>query len=386
MMKKFTRGYPNACRAGAMALFLPLGVIGVGAVEPVDVYRFGTAGVGDRLTNQFLLRNHGTEPMVVQSVTASCECTEVLPWPTHVAAGSTGAVDILFVPDQVGEVDYRVSVKITTPDQPEIEYAIQGVITAAPPARVDRDGTLYVGPQDAETAIHDPGSATWVDVRPEEAYAQIRIPGSLQIPVYAIKTKEFLKGRRVVVVDEGHGSPVLEAECRKLREMGFSDLSLWPGGLNAWRQLGGTLEGSSAVDIDRVPPSALRHLANATDWLVVDASGGTTSRLDGAVAISFDGSKKTEFVSALNAAREARPPATSVLLATDTGADYGAMVETAGKLNAFTFYLEGGWAAWDAQRQMVEASQHRQTIVSQSMAPRAGGVKGRPGGCGGCPK
>ena len=27
MMKKFTRGYPNACRAGAMALFLPLGVL-----------------------------------------------------------------------------------------------------------------------------------------------------------------------------------------------------------------------------------------------------------------------------------------------------------------------------------------------------------------------
>jgi len=370
----------------AVAFLLGMAVPWAGAVEPVDVYRFGTAGVGERLTNQFILRNSGTERMEVQSVTPSCDCTQIVQWTTNVEAGATGVVEILFVPDQVGEVDYRVSVKTAASDQPEIEYAIQGIITAAPPARVDRDWTLYVGTEDAEKAIQDPGSTTWVDVRPEEAYARIRIPGSLQIPVYAVKTKEFLKGRRVVLVDEGHGSPVLEAECRKLREMGFSDLLLWPGGLNAWRQLGGTVEGSGAVDIDRVPPSALRHIANATDWLVVDASGGTNRRLDGSVAIPFDASKKAEFVAALNAALEARPQATTVLMATDAGADYGAMAETAGQINAFTFYLEGGWAAWDAHRQMLEAAQHRQTIVSQSTASRAGGVKGRPGGCGGCPK
>ena len=367
------------------------GLLGAGAscawaAEPMEAYRFGTAEIHSRLTNQFRLRNAGSELMEVRSATASCDCVTVQRWDPYVEAGATGAVEILFAPDQAGEVDYRVRVATSSPDQPEIEFAIQGLVVAAPRSRADRDWALYLETEEAGKLIQDPGGAMWVDVRSAQAHDRLRIPGSLQIPLYAVKTKGFLRGRPVVLVDDGHGSPALEEECRRLREMGHSDLSIWYGGLNAWRRRGGRLEGGDGAGVDRVPPLALNDIAYAADWLVVDAGGEETRRVDGAVAISFDASKKDEFSSALAAAVQARPQVASVLIATETGEDYGAMAEAVGKVDAFAFYLEGGWTAWEAHRQMMGAIQHGRTIVSQSTGTGAGGVRVRPGGCGGCPK
>ena len=357
------------------------------AADPVETYHFGTARVGDRLTNRFLLRNLGTERMVVQSATPSCDCTQVVQWPTNVEAGATGVVEILFVPDKVGEVDYRVYVETLAQNPSELEYAIQGVVTNAVRARVNRDWTLYLGTQESEQAIQDPGSVTWVDVRSAEAYTRMRIPGSLQIPVYAVKTKEFLKSRRVVLVDEGYGNSVLEEECRKLRDIGFSSVAIWYGGLNAWRQRGGQLEGEGGDDVSYLPPMAMHDIAFATDWLVVRVGGEATSnRLDESVAIPFDAAKPDEFAITLNAALKARPQITAVLMIADDGEDYRAMAETAAKLDAVVFYLEGGWAAWQAQQQMLEATQHNHTVSSQSTGIANGNVRARSGGCGGCPK
>lgn len=354
------------------------------AAAPVDVFRFRTAGVGDRLTNRFLLRNSGTGPIMAQSATPSCDCIQVLQWPTNVEAGATGVVEILFVPDKVGEVDYRVYVTTSDPDPPGIEFAIQGVVTSAPMAKVERDWTLYLGPEAAGKVVENPDGVTWVDVRSAEAYGRSRIPGSLQIPLYAVKTKGFLRNQRVVMVDEGYGSFALEEECRKLRELGFSDLSIWYGGLNAWRQLGGKLDGDGELGIYRVPPIALHDIAYSADWLVVDIDGDATNGVEESVAIPFDASMKERFVSALNSAIEARPQTASVLIATDTGENYGAIAETAGKVNAFVFYLEGGWAAGQVHQQMMGAARHSRTVISQG-ARTAGGGTTRSGGCGGCP-
>lgn len=371
-------------KAVGWAGLLGAGVARAWAAEPMEAYRFGTAEIHSRLTNQFLLRNAGSELMEVRSATASCDCVTVQRWDPYVEAGATGAVEILFAPDQAGEVDYRVLVATSSPDQPEIEYAIQGLVVAAARPGTGREWALYLETEEAGKLIQDPGGATWVDVRREEAHGRLRIPGSLQIPLFAVKAHGFLRDRRVVLVDDGHGSPALEEECRRLREMGFADLSIWYGGLNAWRRRGGQLEGGDGAGVDRVPPVAMNDIACAADWLVVDAGGGETHRVDGAVAIPFDASKADAFTSALDAAVQARPQVASVLIATETGEDYGAMAEAVGKVDAFAFHLEGGWTAWEAHRQMMGAIQHGRTVVSQSSG--SGGVRVRPGGCGGCPK
>ena len=131
----------------------------------------------------------------------------------------------------------------------------------------------------------------------------------------------------------------------------------------------------------------MHDIAFATDWLVVRVGGEATSnRLDESVAIPFDAAKPDEFAITLNAALKARPQITAVLMIADDGEDYRAMAETTAKLDAVVFYLEGGWAAWQAQQQMLEATQHSRTVISQNAGIANGNVRARSGGCGGCPK
>ena len=354
------------------------------AAGPTETFQFGTAGLGAPLTNRFALRNAGPGPMNVVTALPSCECIRILSHPAVVADGETGAVEVLFVPDKAGKVDYRIYVETSSWTNSRVEYAIQGVVTAAPLARADRDWPLYLWTEEAGKIVEEPQSAVLVDVRGAEAYGRVRIPGSLQIPSYAVKTKDFLKGRRVVLVDDGHGSRALEEECRRLRERGFPQASIWYGGLNAWRRRGGELEGDGSA-VDRLPPDALHDIALSTDWLVVAAEGPPLGQLAESIAIPFDPSKKEEFVSALNAAIAARPQAGSVLLLTDAGGDYRAFGEIAGRIDAFVFFLEGGRAAWDAHAKMMGAVRRGPAVVVRKTAA-AGGARVRPGGCGGCPK
>lgn len=244
------------------------------AAKPESVFRFGTVAVYSSLTNRFILHNTTTNLLEIRSITPSCSCISVSQWTAYIEPGVTSAVEILFTPDRVGKVDYRVYVKTSDPKRPDIEYAIQGVVTSAPHARVDRDWSLYLNMEEAAEAVQKPEGILWVDIRNKEAVERARIPDSIQIPLYAIKTKSFLRGRRVVVIDEGYGSRVVDSECRRLREMGFSDLWVWYGGLNAWRVLGGELEGGGETGIRQLPPIALADIQHATDWMVVAAYGG----------------------------------------------------------------------------------------------------------------
>ena len=352
--------------------------------EPAGVFRFGTAEVHSRLTNQFLVHNNSPQALKIQSVTPSCDCISIVDWPGVIESGSNGQVDILFVPDKVGTVDYRVYVKPTSPEEADIEFAIQGVVTFTPPARVDRDWSLYLGIEEAKALAVNPDDATWVDVRSPEEYARVRIPGSLQIPLYSIKTKNFLKGSRVVLVDEGYGSRVLEEEARKLREMGFTGLALWHGGLNAWQSRGGALEGNGPYDINRVPPVALTDIVPASDWLIVAAEGEVPGNMPEGVAIPFETTAPGEFISKLNSAISNRSQVDSVLIMTDAGENYQPIAAIAGQVNAYVFFLDGGQAAWQTYQHFMDAIRSGKTV--KTTTTQGGGVRVRPGGCGGCPK
>ena len=373
------------CRRVVAACVLGLGTGGARAADPADVFQFGTASLGVPLTNRFLLRNEGAGPVEVKSAIPSCECIVVTNWTSVILGGNAGIVDVTFVPDKPGEVDYRVYVQTTDPERPEIEYAIRGRVVDGSRPQTVRDMALYLDLQDVKQLMNNPERATWIDVRSPDKHGLVRIPGALQIPLYAVKTKDFLRGRSVVLVDDGHGSSALEEECGKLRAMGFSDVRILYGGLNAWRQLGGILEGNAGRVLDRVPPSALHEIADSADWLMVDAGGGADHAPDGCEAIAFDATKKDAFVDALNAAVGDRPDVACVLIATENGDLYDALKEAAGKINAFVFYLEGGWKAWTAHRQMMAATRNGGAMVARN----AGGVRSdtrvRPGGCGGCP-
>lgn len=353
--------------------------------NPAEVFQFGTAELNSQLPHRFLLANTNDAPVMIQAVVPSCDCIHVTNWPASVAGGATGAVEIVFIPDKVGQVDYRVFVKIASSNPPELEYAIQGVVTSAPASRRERDWQLYLDAKAADDLVHNPGHAIWVDVRSSTAHMQARIANSIQMPLYAVKTKGFLRERKVVLVDEGCGSPAVENETRRLRAAGFQDVSIWHGGLNAWQRQGGLLEGPAAATVAQVPPAALAAVIPAPDWLVVAVNGDAPPDLPESVALPLDPARPDAFADALNAVTEARPHVATVLILAASAGDSQAIGKLADRINALVFYPEGGRPAWEAHLNMLSAIHSGRTVVTSDARSVESGGRVRSG-CGGCPK
>lgn len=117
------------------------------------------------------------------------------------------------------------------------------------------------------------GAVLLVDVRPAAQFEKLRIPGSLNIPLFAIKTKTFLKRIALVLVDAGYRCGVIAAECELLRKAGFR-VRVLDGGLYGWSRNGGALEGDDSVRkaLNRVPPMHLFPEKDYRRWIVLDVS------------------------------------------------------------------------------------------------------------------
>jgi rhodanese-related sulfurtransferase len=73
-----------------------------------------------------------------------------------------------------------------------------------------------------------------IDVRNSKKFEKFRIPGSINIPLFAIKTKTFLKSKPLVLINEGYSYSQLEQECMILRNSGFK-ASILDGGIYYWK-------------------------------------------------------------------------------------------------------------------------------------------------------
>lgn len=113
-----------------------------------------------------------------------------------------------------------------------------------PPEHLPIDSELFIS-ADAGLKQHESKSRHFffIDIRPEKSFETIHIPGSLNIPLFAIKTKAFLKNKRIVIVNEGFGYSSLVDACLQLRQSGFESVTILKGGLNFWIQKGGELRG-----------------------------------------------------------------------------------------------------------------------------------------------
>lgn len=83
---------------------------------------------------------------------------------------------------------------------------------------------------------------TLVDVRAAGDFQRLRIPGSINLPLHAVKAKTYLQQTPLVLVDGGFGYNRLAGVCEQLNRNGFTASVLY-GGLPAWYRFGGRLEG-----------------------------------------------------------------------------------------------------------------------------------------------
>ena len=196
----------------------------------------------------------------------------------------------------------------------------------------------------------------FVDVRDREAFEKFRIPGSIHIPLYALKTKAFLKDKPLVLVSEGYPNFALEQTCKALRDAGFTKTSILNGGLRYWIQKKGPIEGDAFAqnELSRLSPRDFFAQKDSPEWLVItvsrSAAGSSQPLIPGAVHLPFEGNAP-KFTSALNAIinSKARSPLLSVLVCDERGEKYESIDRAVRKEEICkVFYLKGGMEAYQA--------------------------------------
>ncbi|MFV1951067.1 MAG: rhodanese-like domain-containing protein [Nitrospinota bacterium] len=189
-----------------------------------------------------------------------------------------------------------------------------------------------------------------IDIRNRKEFEKFRIPGSINISLFAIKTKAFLKAKPLVLINEGYSYSQLEQECKRLRDSGFTSVLILNGGLNYWGQKGAPLEGDlfAQKKINKISPRIFFAERNYENWIVIDISESKQSEADNLMpqAIPIPYSDDPEgFVSKFEAAigKQNSNPFLSVLIFNDNGEQYEEiekLIEKIGIKNVF--YLKGG--------------------------------------------
>ncbi|MBU0677675.1 MAG: rhodanese-like domain-containing protein [Verrucomicrobia bacterium] len=214
-----------------------------------------------------------------------------------------------------------------------------------------------------------------VDVRTEPEFLKTRIPGSINIPLHQVKAKRFLRVRPFVLVDRGYSVSWLQAEVEKLISGGFTGAMAMSGGLKAWRELGGGLEGDlrPQQELDWIPVLDFVAGLKTSDWIIVDATEDQDSTVLADRAVPID-----ELQAKLDEAGVDR--LIPVIVVDDDGEAVRAVMESIGRTaGAVVYGLEDGMKAYhefvELQAQMAAGGK---TVVSSP-----GGV-GSPG-CASCP-
>lgn len=200
-----------------------------------------------------------------------------------------------------------------------------------------------------------------IDVRNSKEFEKFRIPGSINIPLFTIKTKTFLKSKPLVLINEGHSYKQLINECAILSEAGFT-ASILNGGLYQWRQKGGPLEGDvfAQRELNKVSPQTFFTGKNHENWVLVDVSQSAKSEADrqnlNGIHIPYVNSPE-EFISKLKSAIRDHTDKDfgSILIYDENGKIYEKIdrpIQDAGIKNVL--YLKGGFEGYKTfeQQQM----------------------------------
>ena len=195
---------------------------------------------------------------------------------------------------------------------------------------------------------------TLIDVREKDRFEKANIPGSINIPLYAVKTKTYLKSTPLILINEGYNYDPLERQCAHLRKAGFQ-VWILNGGLYGWKQGGGPLNGDhfAQAELNKVPSPIFFTEKAYEEWLIIDIRSSKKAQASSLIpkAIHIPYSKNTAvFTSRLQKAIAPLKinPLRSLIFFNETGEDYNTIekvIRNAGYKEAF--FLKGGLAAYE---------------------------------------
>ncbi len=256
-------------------------------------------------------------------------------------------------PDAACETETVVTAALDTGARAKGRFIGQTLTAKGAESVYSQHEACFISVDSARQALNQ-GQTSFIDVRRADQFEAYRIPGALNIPAYAIKTKSFLRSRRLVLVDAGHGDASLLRTCKQLRAAGFSGVSILHGGLTAWLQHGGPIQGGQYAHAElRAISPARFHKEKWHDWVIVNFGpspvGKLSERFDDVPVIAGEGDSrrlKRKLRTVLAGKDKRYPPA--VLLVSDNGQHYQKYekaVRQAGAKNIVQ--LEGGLQAYE---------------------------------------
>ncbi|MBF0227162.1 MAG: rhodanese-like domain-containing protein [Desulfobacterales bacterium] len=188
-----------------------------------------------------------------------------------------------------------------------------------------------------------------IDVRDSSSFNEFRIPESINIPIYFIKTKNFLKSKKIVLVDNGYGYHYLDEECRNLQKSGFQ-VSILKGGIYEWVEKKAPIIGNMAItsELNKIPSNIFFEEKDFNSWIVINisenASENSKKLFPDSIHIPLSNDLKNwanqlmDTIKAYN-----NNPFLSCVLFNDTGNDYEKVEKIVSEKNIKNlFYLKGG--------------------------------------------
>lgn len=131
-------------------------------------------------------------------------------------------------------------------------------------------------------AITDEEFALWksdnstaiIDSRQKKNFDLVHIPGSLNAPLFSIKTKTHLKNRKLLLLGESYEIAALENICLELKRTGFEHVRFLRGGIRSWLLSGSTLAGNSnlVTAAPKIPAYALMQELGKSRWRLLALS------------------------------------------------------------------------------------------------------------------
>ena len=103
------------------------------AVEPAS-FDFGSVVAGKEVEKSFVLRNVGTEDLVIEAVTPTCGCTVVGEYDKTIKPGSRTLVRLKLRTSAPGRVEKPVLIRWNDPARKPFELKLSATVTAAPAA------------------------------------------------------------------------------------------------------------------------------------------------------------------------------------------------------------------------------------------------------------
>jgi len=119
-----------------------------------------------------------------------------------------------------------------------------------------------------------------IDVRDSKSYSRNHIRQSINMPLHAVKSKSFLKNKKILLLDEGVERARLIYACKQLFETGYPNVKVLQGGIiGLQNNAKNELKFNKAEGIYSLTPGKLIFDQRYEPWIVVDITIQPSKRL-----------------------------------------------------------------------------------------------------------